>query len=217
MHKPNNLLESDVVEELDWDVLLDNSRIVVKAKDGRITLTGTVPTYYEFTLASEDAWSVGGVTAVDNALLVGLVGAAITDVDIATACIVALDADRFVPKGAVLADVSNGWVTLSGEVRRHFQRRAAEHAVRRVDGVLGITNKIALTSEPIPSDVVDRIDKAFRRNAIIDDSLIEVTNVGHTIYLDGTTGSWFAMRAAEDAAWEAPGVTEVIDRMVIVP
>ena len=65
--------------------------------------------------------------------------------------------------------------------------------------------------------MVDRINKALRRNAIIDDSLIQVTNVDHTIYLDGTAGSWAAMTAAEDAAWAAPGVTDVIDRLVIVP
>jgi osmotically-inducible protein OsmY len=217
MHKPNNLLETDVLEELDWDAVLDNSRIVVKAKDGKVTMTGSVPTYYESTVATEDAWIVGGVVEVDNELLVGLAGSAITDIDLAADSVAALDADRFVPKGAVFADVSDGWVVLSGEVRRHFQRQAAEHAVGRVDGVLGITNKITLTSDPIPSDVVNRINKALRRNSIVDDSLIEVSNVDHTIFLDGTVGSWPALDAAENAAWAAPGVTDVIDRLVIVP
>ena len=82
--------------------------------------------------------------------------------------------------------------------------------------MLGITNQIELSSDPIPSDVVDRIKKAFRRNAIIDDSSIEVSNAGHTIYLDGTVGSYTARLQAEDTAWAAPGVAEVIDRTVIV-
>ena len=194
MHKPNNLLEFDVKDELDWDPMLDDTRIVVKANDGRVTLTGTVPTYYDATLAADDAWTVGGVRDVDNELLVGLVGGAIADIDIAAGCSKALDADKFVPKGSVTADVDDGWVTLTGQVRRHFQRQAAEFAVRRVDGVLGITNDVEISSEPIPSDVADRITKAFRRNAIIDDSLIEVSNSGHTIYLDGTVGSWRARR-----------------------
>jgi osmotically-inducible protein OsmY len=216
MHKPNNILEADVEDALDWDYRVDDSRIVVKAKDGRVTLNGTVPTYYVSTLAEEDVWGVGGVTAVDNGLLVGLVGAAIADGDIAAASMRALDRDKFVPKGAVSASVTDGWVMLTGEVRHHYQRQAAEHAVRHVDGVLGITDKVGLSSEPIPSDVVDRIKKAFRRNAIIDDSLIVVTNSGHTIYLDGTTDSWAARQAADDAAWAAPGVDDVIDRLVIV-
>ena len=217
MHKPNNLLEADVRAQLDWDLILDDSRIVVAAKDGLVTLSGAVPTYYDAVLASEDTLSVGGVSAVDNELLIGPLGEVIADVDITAACIVALGADRLVPQGTVSTMVNEGWVTLSGEVRHHFQRQAAEHAVQRVDGVLGITNKIEITSDPIPSDVVDRINKALGRLAIVDDSLIEVSNSGHTVYLDGTTSSWTAKRQAEDAAWWAPGVTDVVNRLVVVP
>lgn len=216
MHKPNNLLEADVIDELDWDPYLTDSRIVVKADDGQITLSGVVPTYYDTILASDDAWAVGGVRTVNNELLVGLVGETIADAEIAAACMTALDADRFVPHGAVSVDVLDGWVTLSGQVRRHFQRAAAKHAVNKVAGVLGVVDDIVISGDPIPSDVAERINKAFRRNAIIDDSLIEVTNSGHTIYLDGTTDSYTAMEEAVDTAWAAPGVNEVVNRLVIV-
>jgi len=80
-----------------------------------------------------------------------------------------------------------------------------------------VTNKVEITTDPIPSDVADRIAGAFRRDAIIDDSLITVTNSGHTVYLDGTTGSWYAMDEAVDTAWQAPGVTDVVNRLVVVP
>jgi osmotically-inducible protein OsmY len=217
MHKPNNLLERDVKEQLDWDSVLNDSRIVVKADDGRVTLTGSVDTFSDVEWASEDAKSVKGVTAVDNELLVGLAGAAITDADIATRCASALDHDRFVPHGAVVATVVDGHVTLSGEVRHHFQRKAAEHAVGRVPGVLGVSDQITLTNEPIPSDVAERINKAFERSAIIDGSRIKVSNLGHTVYLDGVAGSWTAMDAAVDCAWQAPGVNEVVNRLVMIP
>ena len=217
MHKPNNLLESDVEEELDWDPRFDNSRVVVKANDGDVTLTGTVGTYYDTILATEDARSVGGVKSVDNELLVGLVGDALVDADIAANCREALDRDRFVPKGAVRVSVVEGWVTLSGEVRRHYQRQAAHHAVSRVDGVLGVTNDITLTKDAMPNDIADRINKAFRRDAIIDDSNIKVTTASNTVYLDGIVGSWYAMEEAVDSAWAAPGVNDVVNRLVIVP
>jgi osmotically-inducible protein OsmY len=215
MHKPNNLLERDVREQLDWDPILDDTRIMVKADEGRIILSGAVYTYAEVGLAAEDAWDVAGVKTVDNELLVGLNGAAIADFDIAANCTTALDGDKFVPKGAVSATVVDGWVTLSGEVRRHYQRKAAEHAVGRVAGVLGVTDLLSLSDEPIPADVADRINRAFDRNAIIDGSLIEVSNVGHTVYLDGTTPTWRAMSEAVDTTWSAPGVTEVVNRLVV--
>jgi osmotically-inducible protein OsmY len=217
-HKPNHLLESDVREALDYDPLIDPSRIEVKANDGMVTLTGTVYTYADLVGATEDTWSVGGVTAIDNDLLVGLVGAAVEDGAIAAAATDALDRDKFVPHGSVTPVVVDGWLTLNGEVRRHFQRKAAEFAVRRLDGVLGVTDDIKVSSgEPVPSDVADRINKAFRRNAIIDDSHIQVSSSNHTIYLDGTVDSYASMEEAEDTAWNAPGVDDVVDRMVITP
>jgi osmotically-inducible protein OsmY len=216
MHKPNNLLEADVKDELDWDHLVDNSRIEVKADDGMVTLTGAVPTLEESLLAADDARSVSGVRDVDNELNIGLLGEAIADADIAAACADALDRDKFVPKGSTTATVLNGWVTLTGRVRHHLQRKAAEHAVGGVRGVLGVDNDITLTDEPIPSDVVDRINMALQRSAIVDDSTIQVSNQGHIIYLDGVTDSWAAKNEAEDAAWSAPGVSEVVDRLSVV-
>jgi osmotically-inducible protein OsmY len=216
MHKPNNLLEDDVREELDWDPYLNDRRIEIKAHDGEVTLTGNVDTYADLLEATDRTWTVGGVVAVDNELLVGLVGAAITDADIALNCADALDADRFVPQGSVTADVVDGWVTLTGQVRRHFQRLAAKVAVGRVSGVLGINDEITISGDPIPSDVADRINKAFRRNAILDGSVIEVSNLDHTIYLDGTVSSGTAKQEAENTAWAAPGVYDVVDRLAII-
>ena len=175
MHKPNNLLEFDVKDALDWDPMVDDNRIIVKADDGRVTLSGSVPSLFESDRAVEDAWMVGGVREVDNELLVGLLGGAFDDVLITKSSVDALDADSFVPHGSVTPETDHGWVTLTGQVRHHFQRQAAKHAVRRVDGVLGITNNITISGDPIPSDVADRIYKGFRRNAIIDESLPEAT------------------------------------------
>ena len=215
MHKPNNLLESDVRDELDWDPRLDDGRIMVRADDGRVTLTGAVGSYAERLEASDAARSIGGVHTVDNELVVGRLGEQIADIDIASACAAALDADRFVPHGAVTAVVTDGVVTLSGEVRHHFQRLAAEHAVYKVDGVGAVTDNIVISPNPIPSDVADRIDKAFHRSAMLDDSMIEVSNSGNTITLEGTVRSWAAKEEAEETAWKAPGVGDVINRLAI--
>ena len=217
MQKTNKRLETDVQDELDWDPVFDSSRVSVKAHDGNVTLTGAVDSYYDTIVASDDAWSVSGVKSLDNELMIGLVGDAIGDADIASSCREALDRDRFVPEGAVSVTVVEGWVTLGGVLHRQFQRKAAHDAVSRVDGVLGITNNVTLTTDTIPGDVADLINKAFLRDAIIDDSLIDVSTAGNIVYLDGTVGSWYAMDEAVDTAWEAPGVTEVVNRLVIVP
>jgi osmotically-inducible protein OsmY len=216
MHRPNNLVESDIRESLDYDPRLNDSRIIVKADDGRVTLSGAVDTYPEVELATRDARYAMGVKAIDNQLMVGLIGDAIADEAVATAARETLDRDRMIPSGSVQVSVADGWVTLTGEVRHHFQRQAAHHAVGRVTGVLGVMNGITLTDEPIPPDVAARIEKAFKRNAIIDDSVINVTNRDHTIYLAGFVTSWDAMDTALDTAWSAPGVNEVVNNLTLI-
>jgi osmotically-inducible protein OsmY len=215
MHKPNSLLEIDVQDSLDWDAAIDDRRIAVNADSGRVTLTGSVPTYYEKIRAGEDAWSVGGVKSLENELLVGLTGSAVTDLRVEEACRVALDHDRIVPKGSVTPKVTNGVVQLRGQVRNPFQRDAAEVAVSRVDGLIDIENLLSISPEPIPSDVAERINKALERSAIVDGSKISVTNDGHTIYLTGVVGSRAAMREAVNTASFAPGVYAVVNNLTI--
>ena len=86
-----------------------------------------------------------------------------------------------------------------------------------MSGVRGITDNITISSDPSADDIAARISNAFSRKSVLDDSVIQVTNDGSTIYLDGTTDSYVAMQTAEDTAWSAPGVTDVIDRLVVVP
>lgn len=217
MHKPDHLLELEVREELGYDPELKESRITVQATDGVIKLTGAVETFPDLERAARDAGAVGGVKAVDNQLLVGLLGAAIADHQIAVGCADALGADRSVPIGTVNVAVSDGWVTLTGKVHSHHQRQAARHAVGRVPGVRGVDNQLTLTDDPIPGDVAGRIEKALERKAILAGSRIKVSSSGHTVYLDGATGSCAALAEAVDTAWSVQGVNEVVNHLVVDP
>ncbi len=215
MHKPDGLVADNVRDALDWDNAVDDVRIMVQVKEGKVTLSGAVHTYAEVLMAVEDTKHVKGVRDIDNQLLVGPAGEAVTDAVLLEACEKALDGDPFVPKGAVSVAVRDGWVTLTGDVRHHYQRDAAEHAVSRQQGVTGITNELKMTPNPIPSDVADRINKAIGRSSILDDSVIKVSNQGSTVYLDGEVSSYLARGMAEDAAWNAPGVGVVVDRLLV--
>jgi len=111
--------------------------------------------------------------------------------------------------------VKAGRATLSGEVRRLHQRTAAERAVRTVEGLLGVTSNIAVTDDPVPSDVAHRIHKALRRQALLDGSPLQVANESHTVFLDGTVKSSRGRQIAEKAASAAPGVREVVNRLSV--
>ncbi|MGO9581551.1 MAG: BON domain-containing protein [Acidimicrobiales bacterium] len=166
---------------------------------------------------SPDVWCARE-TARDDEMLVDLVFDALADAEVAADCIAALDADKGIRHEAVKVKVVDGWVTLSGEVQDQDERRAAKYAVGAVDGILGISDHIMIASDDlVASEVVTAIKRAFRRSLFIDESLIRVTAAGDTVYLDGRVDSWDSMREAEDAAWAAPGVTKVVDRLAIFP
>lgn len=215
MHEPGKLLEAEVLEELLWDPNLDDRRIVVKAQNGRVTLSGWVPSFEQESVAVRDVWAMNGVRDVEDQLLVAVPGGTIADAELVEACRQALRAERLVPDGTVEVSVTSGRATLSGEVRRPYQRVAAKKAVRKVEGILGVTSNIAVTDDPVPSNVRHRVHKALRRHSQLDGLPVKVTNEGHTVFLDGSVGSWQARRVAEKAASAAPGVTEVVDRLSV--
>ena len=120
MRKQNNLFGKRHTRRTVVGAWLDDTQINVKVDDGRVILTGAVPTYADFVEATDKTWGISGVTSVDNELLVGTVGETLVDTDLAARCMDALAADRIVPQGAVTVDVLDGWVTLGGHVQGRF-------------------------------------------------------------------------------------------------
>lgn len=212
-------LQHDVQEELEWDPSVDASQIGVAAtQPGIVTLTGTVATYAEKVSAERAAKRLSGVRAVANDIEVRPIGSMKrTDTDIAQAVLRALDWDIAVPHEKIKARVDDGWVTLEGEVVLQFQRAAAENAVRRLNGVRGVTNQIRLQVRPSvqPAEVKDRIEAALRRSAEIDARGIQVDAKDSMITLRGKVRTWAERDEAERAAWGAPGVLAVKDELTV--
>jgi len=113
--------------------------------------------------------------------------------------------------------VKNGWITLEGVVQWQYQRQEAENAFRGIRGVKGVTNLIQLKPTVQPNEIKQRIMEAFKRSALLDANRIEVDARGSEVILKGTVRSWVEREEAERAAWAAPGVTKVIDQIVVSP
>jgi osmotically-inducible protein OsmY len=209
-------IQDEVLEELRWEPRVQSTEIGVTVKDGIVTLTGSVDSYTKRWAAEDAARRVRGVKAVANDIEVRLPHSSErTDTEIAEAVVRALKWDPFVPSDRIQVTVSKGWVTLKGEVDWRFQRDDAERAVRHLWGVKGVTNMIMVKPKVAPSQIKEKIEKALVRNAETDAQKITVEVDGSKVILRGTVRSWAEKDAAERAAWQAPGVSEVDNRIVI--
>ncbi len=212
-------IQTDVLEELQWDTRVRPNEIGVAVKDGIVTLTGWVDSYLKKIAAEEAARRVPGVKAVVNDIEVRLPSSAErTDADLAAAVLNALRWDAAIPAGTLDVTVSQGWVRLEGEVDHGFQKRAALRVICRLSGVKGIINLIMVKPRVLPSDLKQQIERALIRNAETDARNITVEMEGSRVILRGTVRSYAEKQAAEESAcWSAPGVTEVDNRIVISP
>jgi osmotically-inducible protein OsmY len=211
-------IEKDVKAELEWDPDLDATDIAVSVKNGVVTLTGFVKSYTDRYEAEAAAKRVAGVVAVANDIEVRMPSVdERPDPDIAREAAAAIKSQLPISSEHIKIIVKNGWVTLEGEVEWQYQRQTAENVVRRIKGVKGVSNTILLKPRAEPTEVKRKIQEALRRSAEVDANRIEVEARGGEVILKGTVRSWIEREEAERAAWAAPGVTKVEDRIVVSP
>lgn len=210
-------LKRMVEEELRWEPRVNAAGIGVAVEDGVVTLTGYVDSWAEKWGAERAVKRVPGVAAVAEAVEVRLpVHSRRTDAEIARAAANALAWNAFVPLDAVKVRVENAWVTLEGVVTAPHEKSAAGEAVRRLIGVRGVTNLVSLRTEVAAANVKDGIRSAFERSAALDASRVAVDVApDDTVVLRGTVRSWGEREDAESAAWSAPGIAGVDNRIVV--
>jgi osmotically-inducible protein OsmY len=211
-------LQQNVQHALDWEPSIESSEIGVSVDNSVVTLRGDVHSYAEKSAAERVALRVYGVKAIANDINVRLISRyERTDTEIAQAAVSALTWNTMVPAEKVHPTVSNGWITLSGTVDWQYQRNAAEQAVRNLTGVRGVANNIMLAAHVQPADVQAKIEAAFKRSAEIDARRVNVVATDGKVILSGNVRSWAERQEAERAAWAAPGVRQVEDRIAVVP
>lgn len=209
-------LRDDVIAELEADPRVDADHVGVIAEDGLVTLTGTVPALAQKWAAEEAVKRVKGVRAVVEEIAVDLPAMHVRDdADIARAASGALYWDTLLPASIQIV-VNDGYVALSGEVEWNYQREEAEEVVRRIAGVRGMSNLIAIREAVSAKNIRSEIEDVFKRDAHVDADAISVTVNGSKVALTGKVHSWYERNEASRAAWSIKGVTAVDNQIAIV-
>ncbi|WP_380784472.1 BON domain-containing protein [Sphingomonas sp. R86520] len=210
-------LQKAVLAELNWDPSVPAAQIGVTASGGIVTLTGHVGSYAAKFAAERAAARVEGVKAIAEELDVQLEDRFKRgDEAIAGAIVERFSWDTTIPKDAVKAQVEDGWVSLRGEVRWHFEKEAAETAVRTLAGVIGVLNHVTVTPRVDVLDVRDDIRTALHRSPFFDTDTIKVSVDGGTVRLSGSVDTLHDRRVAEKTAWAAPGAVKVENFLEVV-
>ena len=217
--KTNEELRKDVMDEIKWDPQLRSvaTDIGVAAKDGVVTLSGVIDTYWKKLAAEKAAQRVLGVKVVacDIEVRLGSIGKR-TDTEIAEAVRNALRWNSSVNEDKIEVKVDNGWVYLDGEVDFEFEKRYAQECVEDLVAVRGVTNSIAIKEKVIDTqDIQRKISAAYHRSATVDSSSIKIDTSGSKVTLRGRVRSWAEKKEAENIAWAAPGVLSVDNKIEI--
>jgi osmotically-inducible protein OsmY len=209
-------LQQHVIDELDFEPSINAAHIGIAVRGGVVTLSGHVQSYAEKYAAERAARRVKGVKAVAMELDVRLVeDPKLADDEIAARVVRILEWDASVPDARITIRVERGVVTLAGTVEWRFQREAAEHDVYKLSGVRAVINNITIAPHVKATDVSAKIRAALERNAEIEASNIAVAVAGGKVTLSGQVSDWTEREAIERAAWSAPGVSEVEDKLVV--
>jgi osmotically-inducible protein OsmY len=211
-------LRQDILDELEFEPSVNAAHIGVTANRGVVTLTGFVMSYAEKTAAERAARRVKGVKAIAEEIEVRLPSdTKRADDEVAARAVDILRWHVGFPADRIKVTVEKGVVTLTGEVDWQFQKADADQAVHRLSGVVDVLNQIRVASPVHAVEVKEKIEKAFERSAELEASRIKVETDGGRVILTGKVHAWYERDIAERAAWSAPGVTEVQDRITIEP
>ncbi len=210
-------IQTAVVKELDWSTGVRSEHIGVAVTDGAVTLSGEVTSLPQRNAAVKAARRIHCVRSLVDDIVVRPHDGRRDDAAVVRDANALLGRHVQLGDTDVLATVHKGTVTLEGTVDWQYQRKAARKSIETIGGVIDVIDQVAVRTATTQSDAEDGIRAALERGAREDAEHVEVTVSGHQVTLRGSVQSWKARTEAEQAAWSARGITDVVNELDITP
>jgi len=220
-------IESSAAKSYVFKTTLKDDSIKTEAKDGIVTLTGTVAESSHKSLAEDTVASLPGVKSVDNQLVVnGEQPAEHSDAWITTKVKTALLFHRNVSATGTTVYTKDGVVTLQGVADNMAQKELTAEYAKDIDNVKSVNNEMTIAATPAAADstMSDKVDDASItaevKSALFSHHSTSALHTGVTTTDGAVTLTGVARNDAEKSlvtklTSDINGVTSVINNMTI--
>lgn len=217
--RTDEVIKNSIVYELARDTRIDASKTEVTVDNGRVTLSGEVPTFLGKSAATEDAMSILGVTEVDNLMVVNYPPTFTlpTDAEIKENVLSKLVGSPDLDLLDLDVTVAGGVVTLKGTVDAYWKKTFLEDLVALEAGVTFIENHVAVvpTDDVFDKAIAEDIVASLEERALVDADDIDVSVSNGGVELTGSVPNWAARQTAANAALYTAGVKRLDNNLVI--
>ncbi|HWA29357.1 MAG TPA: BON domain-containing protein [Lacunisphaera sp.] len=217
-------IEGAARESFNYRTVLEN-HVTVKATDGVVTLTGTVPDADHRVLAEHTVRDLPGVVRVDNQIKVQPSAPEHSDGWIATKVRTKLLLKGHVSATNTSVNVKDGVVTLGGTAESTAQKELTAAYVKEITGVKSVVNNLKVAAAPAdPRTFGDKVDDASItaqvKYALLTHKSTSVLNTsvstnGGVITITGTAGSDAEKALVSQLASSVRGAKSVNNQMTV--
>lgn len=219
MNEQEEKIKKDVVDQLYWDQRVDSSDIKISVDYNTITLSGVVSCFTEKKQAETDAWTIEGVSAVNNELKVEYPSSITlpTDEEIKENVETSLLLNLEIDPSEINISVRNGIITLEGTVDSFWKKNKAENFISDLLGVIEIVNKLTIipTKTFTDQEIAEDILNSLERNYKIDVDDIDVKVERGEVSLTGKVADWDSYQVVLNAAKNTKGVIDVQEDIMV--
>jgi osmotically-inducible protein OsmY len=212
-------IKADILMRIRRDSRINDATVDVRVRKGHVELTGMVPSYKKKLALQLKTKKTRGVASVDNRVQVfypNEIGnpppAAIKE----TAMTI-LMASSDIDGSRIEIEMDAGVMRLKGSVTWFWQLQRVEEMVSNIIGVMEVKNEMTvvpsedISDEKISRDIVAELEESD--NIDLSQLVVEVEN--GTVILSGSVSNYAAESEAYEATIQQPGVTQVINNMVV--
>jgi len=226
MDRPDTEIAIDIRQRLKMDVRVNAGGIEVEVMDGQVELSGLVASGAEKTLAEQLAWVTGARDVDSSALWVDFDRVAVlpkhrtgnpdvADKAIASALQKSFEMDPRVKAFAIEPMVSNGTITLNGEVDNYVAKLAAERDARNTVGVHFVINLLKVRPNALVEDstLLENVQSALKRSPYVEIKDLDVTVRNSQVTLSGELDSTFDIAEAYRTVAKVNGVASIKNKL----